>query len=284
MNPKTHTPMRYVWYGFLVAFCFTSMACQKNPEPAVAEVDPVPTEEVAELPPEPEPPKVLVPAAMPWEGLAELDMYEATCGDEETLVNIGEKIKPIAESLIGVPYSQELGNDCSGMFHKALAKMQSLCTNHTTPSMSEARTTRDLAKWYHEKGELILVDDVEQMAELIKPGVVVFFGHNRKRYENFTAEDLYGKRDANGNPARDENGVAIKGIVEHMGIVVDTVREEGVLTNYHMFHGRYFGKPSAITTWHVRAKKPTHPPFGNGNQQLIAVARLIGPGTVNTSS
>ena len=277
-NPNT-PPVRFITICLLSA-CLFGAGCKDSPDPAVAEVDPVTPSEPVELPPEPEAPQVLVPAAMPWETLAQADTYEVTCSDEETLVSFNDKIRPIAESLIGVPYSQPLGNDCSGMFHKALAKMQEACPNHETPTMSQARTTRDLARWYHEKGELILVHDVEEMAELLKPGAVLFFGHNRQRYENFTAEDLYGKRDAAGNPAMGENGVPIKGAVEHMGIVVEVERENGVITNYHMFHGRYTGKPSAITTWHVREKKPTHPPFGNGNQQLVAVARLLGPGTV----
>ena len=251
----------------LAVLLLTAPACS-TPEPAVADPDPS-TADAAnpEMDPSPDAPEALVPGATDWQALAASDTYEVTCQNNDQLVSLGDPIPDIAKGLEGVMYNSEPLSDCSGMFHLVLERIEQQCPNHDVPEPSEARDTRDLAGWYHERGELILVDDALAMAELIKPGAVIFYGHNAKRYENFTAEDLIG------TPEK-------KGYIEHMGVVVNVERDEaGTITNYHLFHGRSTGKPSKITTWHVREKKPVHPPYGNGNQQWVAVARIIGPGT-----
>ena len=210
-----------------------------------------------------------IPIADSWERLASLDRYAAVCANN-ALVDLGELVRPMTAAHVGVPYSQAKGNDCSGMFHQVLADVQSRCSNHALPSLNEARSTRDLARWYHEIDELVVVNDAEKMAELIKPGAVLFFGHNGKRYKRIKARDLYGSRSK-------------KGIVEHMGIVTEVergiVNGEEVIVNYHLFHGRYPGRPSAITKWHPMKETAEHPPYGNGNQQWVAVARMLSPGS-----
>lgn len=210
-----------------------------------------------------------IPVADSWERLANLDQYAAVC-ENNTLVELGGLVGPIASAHVGVPYNQAKGNDCSGMFHQVLSEVQTRCPNHTLPSLSEARSTRDLAKWYHEIGELVIVNNEEDMAELIKPGAVLFFGHSGKRYKRIKARELYGSKSR-------------KGIVEHMGIVTGVergiVNGKDVVTNYHLFHGRYTGRPSAITKWHPMKETKEHPAYGNGDQQWVAVARILSPGS-----
>ena len=259
---------RAQWLLPILIIALSMAGCNKSGPPA-AGANPGNASENAPAEPVPPPPP-RIPDASDWAVLAGLDNYEAACGGEDTFVSLGEPIEAIAKGLEGVMYNSEPLSDCSGMFHRVLKSIQERCPNHTTPAPEQARDTRDLARWYHFHGELVLVHDALAMSELIKPGAVLFYGHNAKRYEKFTADDLFG------SPEK-------KGYIEHMGVVVRVERDaEGTITNYHLFHGRRTGKPSKITTWHVREKKPVHPPYGNGNQQWVAVARLLGPGTVKS--
>lgn len=153
-------------------------------------------------------------------------------------------------------------SDCSGIFHRVLQAMVAQCANLSPPKPSQFRDTRDLARFYHQKGQLVLIQDALEQAQLIKPGAVLFYGYAGVRYQDFSAEDLF----ARGNG------------IEHMGVVVSVTRDsEGRVVSYRLFHGRSTGKIAAVTSYHLR--RPTRsdlPPLGNWDQQWVAFAPLFG--------
>lgn len=154
-------------------------------------------------------------------------------------------------------------SDCSGIFHRVLMGVQKRCPGYEYPSLEQYRDSRALARWYHEQGELVLIEDALQHTDLIRPGMVLFFGRSGKVYKNFTVNDL----------------VATRAGIDHLGVVISVAtNKSGQLTSYRLFHGygRKGKTPASTTNWHKR--KPTrakYPPFGNGRQQLVAAARIV---------
>ena len=113
------------------------------------------------------------------------------------------------------------------------------CPDHNYPPIETYRDSRDLARWYHEQGELFLIDDALQHTDLIRPGMVLFYGRGGKAYKNFTVNDL----------------VTTRAGIDHVGVVVSVVRDDdGEVVNYKLFHGYgRKGKTKAATTnWHKR--------------------------------
>ncbi|MCI5220384.1 MAG: hypothetical protein D3914_14630 [Candidatus Electrothrix sp. LOE2] len=128
--------------------------------------------------------------------------------------------------------------------------------------MKEYRDSRDLARWYYERGQLQLIENAEESTELLKPGAVLFFGRNGSEYRDFSVDDLLTPR---------------KGIA-HLGVVVKVHKNDnGQVVHYELFHGhgRKGETPASITDWHKRTPTRTdYPPFGNGRQQWVAIARI----------
>lgn len=263
--------------GCLLLVCLTATACNKEaPEIAEARANPetvTPGEVVPNPDATPAAPEVIIPdASTGWETLATLPNYQASCGDD--IIDLGEPIVQIAESIQAkkIPYDSEPLSDCSGMFHRVLIALKNKCDNHDFPDPEEIRSTRNLAEWYHNRGELILVRDPLNKADLIKPGAVLFYGKpGVKPPAQFTAEDLY--REVAGKP---------RGLINHMGVVarIDT-NADGSVKEYFLFHGRSGSKPAAITQFHKRNGKP---PFGNGREHIVAFARILNPDTEKVSS
>lgn len=199
-----------------------------------------------------------------WQPLAALPSFGAQCSGE-----ILELSDPVFEAASQISadslwYNSEPLSDCSGTFHRVLRHMKQQCPDHEYPMPAEYRDTRDLGRWYHEKGELVLIQDALVMADLIKPGAVMFYGYRDAVYENFAAEELF------------EHGSGI----EHMGVVVsiDTL-DDGTVKSYKLFHGRRPGTVAGVTNWHRREpSRSNYPPYGNGRQQWIAMARIVNPG------
>ena len=152
--------------------------------------------------------------------------------------------------------------DCSGIFHRVLLGLKHRCPAKDFPSVAKHRDSRALARWYHERGKLQLIKNAVESTDLLKPGVVLFFGKNGFTYEDFSADDLL---------------LPQKGI-DHIGVVVKVHRNEsGQVLNYDLFHGHGSkGKtPASITDWHKRTpSRAGYPPLGNGRQQWVAIARL----------
>ncbi|MCW5203623.1 hypothetical protein VU12_11880, partial [Desulfobulbus sp. US4] len=154
-------------------------------------------------------------------------------------------------------------SDCSGIFHRVLLGMKRRCPDHAYPLPKQYRDSRNIARWYHEQGELILIRNALERPDLIRPGMVFFFGRAGVVYKKFTVKSLLTRR----------NGI------RHVGVVTRVHKDKsGKVISYELFHGHgRRGKTAAsITRWHRRTPtKAGYPPFGNGCEQLVAAARLV---------
>jgi len=201
--------------------------------------------------------------------LAKLDGYMIDCAGAR--IDLKTPVQEIAAALTAdsLMYNTKPLSDCSGIFHRVLNAMKQRCAGYDFPAIEKYRDTRDLARWYHEKGDLILVHEALKSADLIKPGAVMFYGHRDTLYANFNVEQILSRRG-----------------IEHMGVVVAVEKDAaGQVTGYELFHGQTYGKLASTTKHHLR--KPTRPglpPLGNWNQQWIAFARLLNPSTKQRSA
>lgn len=161
-------------------------------------------------------------------------------------------------------YDVEPLTDCSGIFHRFLSGLRARYPTLDTPDAKSERDTRSLARWYHERGRLTLVRDATAKDDLIRPGAVLFYGRQRKRYPS--GFDLAALLDPRGG-------------IKHMGVVIDVSRDRsGRVVSYRLFHGH--GKrgvtPAGVTDYHRRSpSRPSYSPYGNGTQQWVAVASLV---------
>ena len=156
-------------------------------------------------------------------------------------------------------------SDCSGIFHRVLQGVKRHCPSHEYPSLEHYRDSRDLARWYHKQGVLILIRNALERPDLIRPGMVFFFGRVGAVYRNFTVKSLLSRRDG----------------IHHVGVVTRVHKDaSGKIISYDLFHGhgRRGQTAASITRWHKRTPtRAGYPPFGNGRQQLVAAARLVQP-------
>lgn len=197
------------------------------------------------------------------------EAYTVDCQGER--IDLAEPVRTIAAQLEAEQYAYDAANiaDCSGMFHRVLRAMKGLCPNHPYPNAYTSlrslkyRDTRSLARWYHEQGKLVLIDSLKtlDMARLIKPGAVLFYGYEGQPYRDITLPQLF------------QPGTGIN----HMGVVVAVEKDAaGRLTHYHLFHGRNPAYPAGITRYHyLSPTRATYPPLGNGRQPWVAFAPLI---------
>lgn len=157
-------------------------------------------------------------------------------------------------------YNSRSLSDCSGIFLRVCQTLASSCPEEEFPTPKEARDGRKLAKWYHDRGRLTLIQDAKSSSKLIKPGAVMFFGRRNRTYEPVSLKKI----------------TASDGI-EHIGIVTAVEKNaEGVITNYTLFHGRSSGKFASRTTHHhLNPSRDDIPAYGNWNQQWVAVASII---------
>lgn len=274
---RTHSS-RSRLLGLFVAGVLASgllVSCESRPQQSVAAVDTI----VVVHPGIVVTPEVELPAGPfslgRWSVLADLERYEANCTDQG-LLDMKEPLRVFSDSIHQqkIMYKSIELSDCSGMFHRTLQWMSQKCAGYEIPDV-QVRSSDGLARWYAGKGELIMIEDTEQMAELIKPGAVMFYGTDGERYQ-----------------LPQDSARVVDGGIEHMGVVVDVERnDKGEIINYHLFHGRRTGLPAAITGSpiegrynHVKKEKPNHPMFGNGNQQWVAVARIFNPAMVKEES
>lgn len=154
-----------------------------------------------------------------------------------------------------VMYNSAPLSDCSGMFHRVVQSFQEQCPGYPLPHSARNRTSRQIATWYARHGRFTVVTNPRKQAHLIRPGMVMFYGQNGKRYA----------------PPALRSPTAMTRAIGHLGVIVAVTRDRrGRVQSYHLFHGRRPGKPAAITTYHTR-NHPTYP-FGNGAEQWIGIA------------
>jgi hypothetical protein len=177
---------------------------------------------------------------------------------------VGQQVNRIAHSLSRqkIMYRQGPGlRDCSGIFHRVLNGLRTQyggMDGVTLPTAASHRTTRQLARWYFERGALQFTATPRTDDRHIAPGTVMFFGRPGTTAKDLNPKAMFGSR-----------GIA------HMGVVVDIKRDAaGRVTSYGLFHGRRTGKVAAITRYHKR-DHARYPAYGNGSQPWVAYASII---------
>ncbi len=196
------------------------------------------------------------------ENLSKLPAYTLSCDGRSLCLD--ETIQDIATDLQAqkLLYNSKPFTDCSGIFHRVLREINKRCPDYQLPDAEQYRNTREIARWYYEQGELIVIEDPFAAAGLIKPGAVLFFGYRDKKYKNIKPAQLFTSFG-----------------IEHMGVVVDVQYDSYQrVMSYGLFHGQTTGKIASVTRFHQRnPTRPNLPPFGNGNQQWVAFARIVKP-------
>lgn len=152
--------------------------------------------------------------------------------------------------------------DCSGIFHRVLekiaAKIEPNCSQYIFPSLQN-RSSKSLARWYHEHDNLTLIGNPQQAGDLIKIGTVVFYGQQGKRYKKPTISLLTSREG-----------------VQHIGLVVEVERDaKGKLLNYGLFHGHGKTGVQAADITYFHRWKDSHLAYGNGSQQIVGVANVL---------
>ncbi|MBX2870680.1 MAG: hypothetical protein KTR30_01230 [Saprospiraceae bacterium] len=236
-------------YALLIAFLFLGfIACKSEaPPPNSPPPPPTPTLDTVEAMTPPPPPELPAPTCLA-EGTALQEFLTAFSVDIEQ-----QKIL----------YKSEPLSDCSGMFLRLCEAVKQKCPDLIFPNPDEIRDTRMLGKWYADQDNFTIISDALESGNQIKAGTVMFYGHQRISYPNATLADLIA-----------EDGI------EHMGVVTEVDTDEnGVVKSYKLFHGRSTGKIAGRTGHHHRkTSRETYPPYGNGDQQWVAMAWLLTPG------
>jgi hypothetical protein len=186
------------------------------------------------------------------------------CGGNE----LAGQMKGFADMHSGVPYDlSDPSTQCSGIFQRFLGSIREACPEAVanTPPSSNI-DSREQGKWYYDKGALTVIKDPIASAELIRPGVVMFYGKLKQEFYNSNPIEKFWTR---------EEGI------RHVGVVVDVERDEatGEIQSYSLFHGRRPGLASGISNadnyMHRREAKANAPSFGNGPDPWIGVAAVV---------
>lgn len=173
-------------------------------------------------------------------------------------------IRKSAKKLTGTKYSQAKKTDCSGMFHKLLDSFRDECPNVILPTINEARSSRDIAKWYYDHGNFKIIRNPEESGHLIKLGMVMFYGY-ASQAEKYNRKKL------------DINTIIARGKgTNHVAIVTSVEMKDGVVESYEIFHGRNPKHPAGITTSRrIYPHRPNTPVYGNGPQPWLAIAEVL---------
>lgn len=154
--------------------------------------------------------------------------------------------------------------DCAGMFLRTAQFVQAACADYDYPKPTEARGSRSQARWFYDRNNLVIVkdgfEDAMARRNLIKPGMVMFYGRSAKLYEDVTIETI-------------EKEVA------HVGVVTEVERDaDGNVIGYTLFHGRSQGKIAKRSDYHsIEPQRDGFPRLGNWNQQWLAIANIMTP-------
>ncbi len=151
--------------------------------------------------------------------------------------------------------------DCSGIFHRVVNHVRNRCDSYQYPEPDDARSSRSLAKWFHDNNNLTIINDAVKQRNLIKPGSVLFFGRSGQTYNNLTIDRM------------------VEVAIQHIGVVTEVKKDDnGDVIGYVMFHGRRPGVTAQRSHYHsIKPPRLGYPPLGNWNQQLVGVAYIMTP-------
>jgi len=188
------------------------------------------------------------------------EAIEKICGKLQA--DLLTEIRASSDKHTGTPYNSAKQADCSGMFHRVLNDIREICPGAVLPTLKNARSSRGLAKWYHDNGDFKIIRNPEQSGHLIQPGMVMFYGYSNKPYdlEKITIDEL-----------------AIRGTgINHVGIVIHIEKENDKVISYRLFHGRTPGKPAEASTLYL--KEPNNPdilPYANWKEPWLGIANVL---------
>lgn len=181
---------------------------------------------------------------------------------EGSKLNLAIPVNIIAANITkdSLAYNVEPFSDCSGVFLRFLDSMEVRCPEKSYPDPASYRDSRALAKWYHEEGKLIRVEEPLNMAQYIKPGSVMFYGGRGVENKELSLDDLFAH-----------------GGINHVGVVTEVEEKNGEIVGYSLFHGQRPGKLASTTQYHKREyrNRPNYPAYGNGTEQWVAVAPIV---------
>lgn len=179
-------------------------------------------------------------------------------------------------------YVSSLGQDCSGIFHQLKDSIQVRIpaladqSKYIYPSFSVDRNSRQIADWYYRHNNLLIVQDAMAERNKIRPGCVMFFGRTDEQYSSIGIDLLT-------NPGKFVHD-GTKGKIMHVAVVTSVEKDEaGSVTAYTMMHGRNKrhnasrsggntdGPGESVIKAHAKF------PFGNWNQQWVAMAHIETP-------
>lgn len=142
-----------------------------------------------------------------------------------------------------IAYNSQPLSDCSGILHRVLDELRDRCDGAFAPSPEQARSSRDLAAWYQDRGLLIPTPELGDIDRWLAPGAITFYTSPRSR--------------------------AVEHVV-HTAVVIDVQRDaQGRVQEITLFHGRSPGKVASFTSTHRRDAEPA---LGNGREALFAIA------------
>lgn len=150
-------------------------------------------------------------------------------------------------------HNSEPLSDCSGIFHKLLLDIKKHCPKSEYPPIQN-RSSRQIAKWFHEERELTQVSNIMDHLDEIEIGTIIFYGISGRNYQNNDISILFTREG-----------------ITHMGVVTKTISRKGKLNEYELFHGRSKGKIAKRTRYHSVKNSP---PFSNGRQPVVALSHL----------
>lgn len=281
-------------FGLVTALAIFSFGCSSDPKAknAAAPTESAPTvsaptaanstspDSLAAKPVPQEVPKdsVAAPAVPPVAPTDNQDTPIRTLSENK----IGTQLIYIAESITAQKLPYIVGGpalqDCSGIFLRITdslrARIPALAdkSKYTFPNANQHRSSRGIARWYQEHNNLHIVEDGKIDANRIRPGSVMFFANTDQHYSNMDIDLLAGPL----------SGVP-KGVIMHIATVISVEKDDaGNVIKYTMMHGRNTKVPASYSGGNcdcggTTAKQHVKFPFGNFNQQWVAVANIETP-------
>jgi len=193
------------------------------------------------------------------------------------------KLETIARKLEAkkLAYVSELGQDCSGIYHQIKDSIQARIpaladqSKYIFPSFRDQRNSRQIADWYYRHNNLLIIQDPMAERNKIRPGSVMFFGRTDEHYPNIDIDLL-------SNPGKFVHD-GVKGKIMHIAVVTSVEKDEaGNVVKYTIMHGRNKRYPASRSSGNYDgpggfAKAFANFPFGNWNQQWVAMAHIETP-------
>lgn len=220
------------------------------------------------------------------ENVTKIDAPSTTLVSSNSLarVNMGISDKKIAEVLSSVSkimedqklaYVSSMMQDCSGIFHQLKDSLQSRLpslaagSQYEYPTPQVARSSRQIADWYHKNNNLLIVQDPMASRNSIRPGAVMFYGKSNRTFKNIDIDML---TDRNNNYTQN-------GAIQHIAVVTAvSLDADGNVIDYTIMHGRRPGKTAHRSgSKEVQSRNKTLPAFGHWSQQWVGIANMATP-------